>query len=161
MKVITVWQPWASLIAIGAKPYEFRGWIPPASLIDKRIGIHAGARPIKRIEVATLIQQLGDETNEGLPCLRKDIALPFLTRVYNSLLDGIEILPRSHILCTGVLGTPKSGEECAAEFGIEAGNDSDRDGTFNWGWPITDIQDLEPPIPFRGAQGFWNWSGTP
>ena len=24
MKGLTIWQPWASLIMIGAKPYEFR-----------------------------------------------------------------------------------------------------------------------------------------
>ena len=26
MKAITIWQPWASLIAIGAKQYETRSW---------------------------------------------------------------------------------------------------------------------------------------
>lgn len=26
MKALTVWQPWASLIIMGAKPYEFRKW---------------------------------------------------------------------------------------------------------------------------------------
>jgi hypothetical protein len=26
MKAITLWQPWASLIAIGAKKYETRSW---------------------------------------------------------------------------------------------------------------------------------------
>jgi len=24
MKALTIWQPWASLIMIGAKPFEFR-----------------------------------------------------------------------------------------------------------------------------------------
>ena len=24
MKALTIWQPWASLIMVGAKPYEFR-----------------------------------------------------------------------------------------------------------------------------------------
>lgn len=24
MRAITIWQPWASLILVGAKPYEFR-----------------------------------------------------------------------------------------------------------------------------------------
>jgi len=26
MKALTIWQPWASLIMAGYKPYEFRGW---------------------------------------------------------------------------------------------------------------------------------------
>jgi hypothetical protein len=26
MKALTIYQPWASLVMIGAKPYEFRRW---------------------------------------------------------------------------------------------------------------------------------------
>lgn len=33
--------------------------------------------------------------------------------------------------------------------------DSDR-GTFNWAWPLKDIQHFEPPFPMIGAQGFFN-----
>lgn len=156
MKVITVWQPWASLIAIRAKPYEFRGWFPPVAVINERMAIHAGGRPVRKSEVADLVGQLLDPARFGTPCLIRDIALPFLERVY----DDPESLPRSHILCTAVLRTPKPGNECAAEFGHDAGNDSDRAGTFNWGWPLVDIVDLVPPVPARGAQGLWNWSGT-
>jgi hypothetical protein len=50
MKALTVWQPWASLIIIGAKPYEFRGmsclaYINPPKP-GERIAIHAAARPV-------------------------------------------------------------------------------------------------------------------
>ena len=155
MKAITIWQPWASLIIIGAKPYEFRGWKPPESIIGTRIANHAGARPVRKSEVADLIGQLLDPERFGTPCLVKDIALPFLERVY----DDPTSLPLSHVLGTAVVGVPKNGEVCASEFGIGAGNDSDREGTFNWGWPLTDIEPLIPPSPARGAQGFWNWGG--
>jgi hypothetical protein len=34
MKALTIWQPWATLIMIGAKPHEFRGqWIWPEDRI--------------------------------------------------------------------------------------------------------------------------------
>ena len=55
MKALTIWQPWASLIIAGVKPYEFRGWYPPASIIGRRIAIHAGARPVRKAEIAELI----------------------------------------------------------------------------------------------------------
>ena len=42
MKALTLHQPWASLIACGAKRIETRSWPPPKSLIGKRIAIHAG-----------------------------------------------------------------------------------------------------------------------
>lgn len=150
MKALTVWQPWASLIAIGAKPYEFRGWRPPRSIIGQRIAIHAGARRMQRSEVYDLLHTLDHA------CLNAEAARPLLRRIY----DNPGIAPLSHILCTAVLGEPKRGDECAREFGIETGgNDSGRTGTFNWGWPLTDIQPLVPPAPARGAQGFWDWAG--
>jgi hypothetical protein len=44
---LTIWQPWASLIMIGAKPYEFRGRsylrYPNRREPGERVAIHAGA----------------------------------------------------------------------------------------------------------------------
>jgi hypothetical protein len=155
MKALTVWQPWATLILQGAKPYEFRGWRPPRSLIGQRIAIHAGARPIRREEVLTLLMQLRDPEKYGQPCLHAPLAIPVIEIAARNPKAGA--LPLSHVICTAVLGEPKRGDECAAEFGTEAGNDSDREGTFNWGWPMLDVQRLEPPVPARGAQGLWDW----
>lgn len=44
MKAITLWQPWASLVAVGAKTIETRGWPAPASLIGQPLLIHAAKR---------------------------------------------------------------------------------------------------------------------
>lgn len=156
MKAITIWQPWATLIVQGAKPYEFRRWKPPRSLIGQRIAIHAGARPIRRDEVLTLLAQLYHPRKYGQPCLHAPLALPVLELAKANPKAGA--LPLSHIVGTAILGEPKRGDLCAAEFGEEAGNDSDRDDTFNFGWPLTDIDKLMPPIPARGAQGFWEWT---
>jgi hypothetical protein len=148
---ITVWQPWASLIVIGAKPYEFRGRKPPAKHVGNRIAVHAGARPVKPDEIVQLIQKLGARD----VCLKQEIAFPFLERV----LDGEITLPTSHVLATAILGEGKRGDECARELGIAiGGNDSDREGTFNYGWPLTDIQPLVPPVPARGSQGWWSFT---
>lgn len=49
-KALSLWQPYASLIAIGAilpepvKPYETRSWPPPPWLIGQRIAIHAAQK---------------------------------------------------------------------------------------------------------------------
>ncbi len=160
MKALTVWQPWASLIAIGAKPYEFRGWRPPTSLIGQRIAIHAGARPMKLLELRDLLNALSDpNTDLPTPCLHRDHALPLLQRILDEHSRAIpRFLPLSHVLCTAVVGEPKTGDACAREFGESAGNDSDREGTFNWGWPMLDVQPLTPPAPATGLQGLWNWA---
>jgi len=156
MKALTVWQPWATLIANSAKPYEFRGWCPPRALIGQRIAIHAGARPIRRDEVLVLLNQLYDPARFGQPCLKAPLALPILELAKRNPKAGAMHL--SHVVYTAILGDPKRGDECAREFGEDAGNDSDRDGTFNWGWPLLEIERLEPPVPARGAQGFWEWT---
>ncbi len=152
MKALTVWQPWASLIALSLKPYEFRGWPAPRALIGQRIAIHAGARPVRREEVADLILRFrGPEA--WTTCLRPE-ALAFLERVH----QDPSLLPRSHVVCTAVLGTPVRSWQIVREFGGVI-NDSSRNAHSNWAWPLSDVQPLEPPIAARGAQGFWDWKG--
>jgi activating signal cointegrator 1 len=45
---ISLWQPWASFIAIGVKPYETRHWRAPARFVGLRIAIHAAKKPVSR-----------------------------------------------------------------------------------------------------------------
>ncbi|GAB4071685.1 hypothetical protein KHC28_00135 [Ancylobacter sonchi] len=154
MKALTIWQPWASLILHGWKPYEFRGWPAPVNLRGQRIAIHAGARPLKVSEVADLIMRLKGP-QAWTTCLKPE-ALDFLERV--KLSPGA--LPLSHVLCTVELGTPVRSWEIVGEFGGVI-NDSDRDNHCNWAWPVSKIEPLAPPVPAKGAQGFWNWAGQP
>lgn len=41
MKALSLWQPWASLMADGRKKIETRHWRPPAWLIGQELAIHA------------------------------------------------------------------------------------------------------------------------
>ncbi|QXX74276.1 hypothetical protein [Methylovirgula sp. HY1] len=153
MKALTVWQPWASLIAIGAKPYEFRGWPVPRSLIDCRIAIHAGARPIKRDEIADLIYRLRAPEGAWTTALKPEIALPWLEWAH----ANPHLLPRAAIVATAIIGLCKPAYEIIHEFGAVVG-DSDRREHMNRAWPLGSIERQFPTVPARGAQGFWNWS---
>jgi hypothetical protein len=148
MKALTVWQPWASLIAWGMKPYEFRRWAAPASMIGQRIAIHAGARKLRIDEVYGLVLDL--QRGEKGAALRAE-AMPLLRQV----LDGQVTLPHSHILCTVTLGRPIRATELPAEWA-----DSERADHHVFGWPMLDIEPLTPPEPATGAQGFWHWGGA-
>lgn len=170
MKALTIWQPWATLIMIGAKPYEFRSWKPPRRLIGERLAIHAGARPVRHSEVRALLMALRGDPRMTGPCLRAEIAVPVLDRVLAALQKSPDTLfgtsehltlPLSAVLGTAVVGEPKRGDICAAEFGQDAGNDSDREGTFNWGWPLSSIEPFMPPVETRGAQGLWDFRAGP
>lgn len=150
MKALTVWQPWASLIMIGAKPFEFRGKSYFAYMNHPnpgdRIVIHAGTRPVKLTEVDDLLARLDDaEDTTGLVA---DRARELLERVRAAW--KCQLLPLAAGLGTAVIGKPRN---AGAIFGR---TDSDC-GDFNWAWPLGDLQPFEAPVPARGFQGFWNW----
>jgi hypothetical protein len=158
MKALTIWQPWASLIIAGAKPYEFRSWRPPASIIGQRIVVHASARKMDMDQVSNLFSLLAlrdkCETialRAAETCLIPDKAIPILNRAFNY---G---LPLACGIGTAIVGEPRLGTEIAEEFGVPRANDSDRDEHANWGWPMLDIESWEAPIPMKGKQGLWNW----
>lgn len=174
MKALTIYQPWASLVIEGAKPYEFRKWNPRergqsyTALIGQRIVIHASARKVDRLEVQAIIASLkagGERAAET--CLHADKALPVLARALELWGDSefggpVSLgshgdLPWAAGIGTAILGEPRNGAEIAEEFGLEFANDSDRHEHANWGWPMLEIEKWDNPVPMRGFQGFWNW----
>lgn len=150
---ITVWQPWATLIAEGAKQYEFRSWPAPSKFWGARVAIHAGARPVKPDELRGLLLAL--QQGEGkMTGIRPEIGIPIIERA----LQAPKSLPLSSVLCTALLGRPLVNAALAAALGVDFVNDSDRDQHSNWGWPLSRIERVEPPAPARGSQGWWHWN---
>jgi hypothetical protein len=154
MKALTIWQPWATLIMIGAKPHEFRGYPAPRFVRNQRIVIHAGARPVRPLEVEDLLRRIDAEAaglgrDDEKTCLDLDKARDLLLKVRASF--KYRLLPTSMALGTALLGEPI--QSCDL-FKMNVA-DSDR-GAFNYAWPLTDIRHFEPPIPMRGAQGFFD-----
>lgn len=150
MRALTIFQPWATLIMIGAKPYEFRRWDYRSrnhSLEGQRIVIHASARPIRLAEVEDIVDRLEDRISS----LHANIAKPLLDRI-RSAHKGQGIVELSCGLGTAILGKPK---QVSALFNSPA--DSDRIDHHMWAWPLTDIQKFAEPLPCRGMQGFWTW----
>lgn len=159
MKVITLWQPWASLIMIGAKPFEFRKWNyverGVGVKVDDRIGIHAGARPIKLPEIDDLLRRLDDPIcSTGLVA---DKARALLTRIAAAV-KGRGIIEMSALLGTVRIGAPILSVEAMPSW-QEIG-DSDRLEHCKWAWPMNVVEPLEHPIHMKGWQGFWNYKGS-
>lgn len=46
MKILTLWQPWATLIALGVKTHETRSWSTP---YRGPLAIHAAKRPMDKM----------------------------------------------------------------------------------------------------------------
>jgi hypothetical protein len=150
---ITIWQPWASLIAAGAKPYEWRGWRAPRRLVGKRIAIHAGARRVQTCELAQLLYELRYR-HPDLTSLDVPRAVPLL----DQWLTSPGSLPLSSVLCLATLGEPITAASYAEWHGGIRAADSDRVDHTKWGWPLTDIEAVQPFVPAKGRQGIWHWT---
>ncbi len=154
IRALTLWQPWATLVVAGVKPFEFRRWPAPKWIWHERIAIHAGARSVKRREIDDLIASIRLEGGWGT-ALVPEPALEILLRMQ----DHPELVPTSAVLGTAVLGRPVPADEAVVEaYDASFRGDSDRIDHSVFGWPMTEIRRFEPPIEARGAQGFWWWS---
>lgn len=148
MKALTIWQPWASLIMAGAKPVEWRGWACPRWIVGQRIAIHAGARRVTTADIVDILGRIADGETSLDPILTKEL---LLTRPKGAW-------PLSSVLGTAIIGAPIPVLDWLRDHAPDF-LDSDRIDHSKFAWPLTDIERFEPPIPARGAQGFWDWHG--
>lgn len=150
MKALTLWQPWASLVVAGAKPYEFRSWRPPAGIVGQRIVIHAGARKVDQRGLDQLVELLeaGGADAAATALVPIDLALAVLRSADWPLGVGMG---------SAIVGEPRSGDAIGADLGVLRANDSDREYHSNWGWPMLAIERWPEPVKMRGAMGLWTW----
>jgi hypothetical protein len=164
MKAISLWQPWASLVAIGAKRIETRHWYPPDSVIGKRIYIHAAKRWTREEQEVCELEPFNSvlQKHFGL-----DSEFPPLYR---------SILPLGALVGTAILRMAVPTERCrmvshewlpvgykigAVEVGRTSVDLSPQEVEFgNYGkgrfaWLLEDISLLAEPIPYAGTQGFF------
>jgi hypothetical protein len=139
MKVITIIQPWATLIALREKKFETRSW---STKHRGELAIHAGKKVDKEA------------------CLREPFKSTLAKYGYNAdnLPTGV-ILARCILRdCIEVVWT--NGEY--AILGIStrtAGGNEYAFGDFSQGryaWEVSDIDEVDP-IPVKGQQGLWNY----
>ena len=149
---ITLHQPWASLVAVGAKPFETRSWAPHLSMIGKPIAIHAGRAPIpeRLMEVEEIAEAL------ALPRARWH-TLPFGAVVCTGTLAGAYQVKRHDWVKDTVefleQATLSGSEPISMAKGCRFGDF----GPGRWCWHIVEIRPIEPPVAARGYQGVWAW----
>ncbi|MFW6027183.1 MAG: ASCH domain-containing protein [bacterium] len=147
MKALTLWQPWASLVAIGIKQYEFRRWPAPRAFVGERIVIHAAKRPVDPAEIGAL---LNDRERLAGSLGTFDPAEITFARDYIEGQDGI--FPLGCGLAEATVGTPRRAIDL-----FRAHMDPDEIDPDMWAWPMEAVEEFRKPVPARGAQGFWDW----
>lgn len=128
MKTISLFQPWASAMALGLKKIETRG-----TRIHHRglVAIHAA-------------KKWTDDEREFCEDFARQFAKP-------ALLDP----PRGCIIAVGRVVDVKPTEELVHSITYQEsllGNYGPR----RFGWIFEDIIALDTPIPYRGQQGQWD-----
>lgn len=142
MKAITIHQPWATLIALGEKKFETRGW--PTNHRGQ-IAIHAAKKADKDAcdmeQIRSVLAKHG-YTADNLPT-GSVIAICQLVgchKVISTSFDAATLYAD---------GIPKvRGNELA--FGwYEVGR---------YAWEMADVKQIDP-VPAKGQQRLWNWGG--
>jgi hypothetical protein len=130
---LSVWQPWASLIAVGAKRYETRSWRPPASLIGQRLAI------------------CSSQTEAGLLVSAQDLAL---SRLCLRRL-GRQPLPMGTVVAiVTVAGCIATTSPAARRIGVRERLVGDW-SPGRYAWRLEDVRPLQTPVPVCGSQRFF------
>jgi len=141
IRVVTLWQPWASLIWLGLKDNETRHWN-----ISYRgnLLIHAAKKPCN-------IQMLREY---GLIPERSGFGSPYQKQIYDALEPFlVEGFPYGQIVAKCQLKDvfPMTKEMILEQSEVEllCGNWA----VGRYAWKLENIQQLNPGFPYKGSQG--------
>lgn len=148
MKTLTLTQPWATLVAIGAKRIETRSW---DTAYRGEIAIHAAKafpRDAKDFSLSTGCYKavMGHSTTADKErFLSGGLAFP----------TGVVLATCRLIACVrtdDLLSKPAYACDMTEQEQMFGNYDEGR-----WGWMLTDIKRLPDPEPAKGALRLWEW----
>ena len=149
MRALSLWQPWAQLIAVKHKRIETRSWPPPGARVGERIAIHASKRKAKPHQFTPkendmLLAALGPAWHKAIP-YGAIVCTARLAAVEEVLQDRSNI-PRHN----GTIPSQLSPDGVARQVAVELAFGDYEPGRFMW--KLEDIHPLEEPIAYRGEQ---------
>ena len=186
MKALTLWQPWASLVALGVKTIETRSW---STTYRGPLAIHAAKRvvygPVGPCYAETLFSDVRhvedcycDTGEVDVPCQRGATRSPLLTQGGQATSE----LPVGAVVATctlvDVVPVAELGwTEIWKGWGFQWNGGLTRDdplrilptivnvderpyGDYSPGrfaWLLDDVEALATPIPAAGGQRLWNF----
>ncbi len=150
MKALTLWQPWASLIAMGQKKIETRCW---TTKFRGEIAIHSAAHfPPKFLGASCRTDPFRDELADVFNCRRdRD------DRCGVHVNDVLKRLPMGQVLCIVRLTAVTEIDWMLRE---EITNREKIFGNYEDGryaWHLEMVSLIQPPIPAKGNRMLWNW----
>lgn len=168
MKAITILQPWASLIACGAKQIETRSW---ATKYRGPIVIHAGKG--RQYRDLAFTEPFFSALNFPI-CGRDEKSITY----ENNLSYGAVIAIADLVDCYYIVYHPGTNIDIAKNIrvGAESMTENKRDPDFGkyivpteqeiafgdwtpgrYAWILDNVRKIEP-VPARGKQRLWEWN---
>lgn len=150
MKALSLWQPWATLIAIGAKQYETRSWstayrgslvIHAAKRPDEakalemaiyRLSGHWAQTPLEHYAIEALYAFHGEPVGAFIPKLPLGAAL--------CVVDLVDVVRVERVVCTLSAQEMAFGNYSAGRFA----------------WKLANVRRFDKPIPLAGRQGLFD-----
>jgi hypothetical protein len=138
MKALTIWEPWASLVALGEKEIETRCW---ATKYRGKIAIHAA----KKIDAENLNEAWKEPIYAAL-------------KPQHNIVDGkpsITYHPGCVIAIANLVDCVEMTHENIKQL-------TNKERAFGWYevgrymWLLNDVKRIRP-IPQKGGQRIWNW----
>jgi hypothetical protein len=142
MKALTIYEPWAALVAAGWKEVETRDWYTG---YRGPLAIHSSVHPADKREVSRLTFLLGS----------KGHALPeFQMGRVVAVCRLAACVPSDLVRLRSTQIKPQFSPRHGWEVELQVGNyDSGR-----WAWILRDVQRLETPVFVRGQRKLWDWT---
>jgi len=146
--VLSLWQPWASLVVLKEKLIETRSW---ATSYRGLLAIHSTLRftneqqqLCNRSPFKEALEKHGF-TPDNLPfgCVIGFCKLRDIMEIAHGYMAGIDHTTNE----TFIQGIPKGNERAFGDYRVG-----------RYAWIMDDIRKLETPIKAIGRQGLWKWS---
>ena len=139
MKALTVWQPWAQLLAMGAKKNETRSW---GTKYRGTILIHAA-----KVDHQYIVGKYPHELFqyfEAADVIYKELPLGAIIGQANL----VECIQMDQDYCD-YMKKWDPGEYAFGDY-----------SPGRYAWVMKDAVLFDKPIPASGKQGLWNWEGV-
>lgn len=150
MKTLSLTQPWAMLVGIGAKRIETRSW---STSYRGPLAIHASKRFPKYARDFTLDPD----------CYATMQTMGYKARCWTPRIPlGAVVATCNLIACVPMkMGEPEplgSYSYLLRDNRLELMFGNYANG--RWAWILSDVKCFERPIPAKGSLGLWNWDET-
>lgn len=141
IKALTLWQPWASLVALCEKRFETRCW---STKYRGPLAIHAAAKTPAFLGASRHTEQFITELADVLNVRISHVP------------DAVANLPRASVVCIVELRSIEETSrvrEILCEREKIFGNYEDG----RYAWALEMLEKLETPIPAKGNRLLWTW----